>query len=251
MHAARRQPRLHVQLKAHTPREKMVITGSEQELGWWDPSQAAQSAIRAERLKPKDREPRLPAAHWRRRFHETQKELFALQREAALMEKQFEEEERQAALEEAALRLQLAKVRGTVDALRKAQEAERAEAAERAERLEQQKLEQQRLEQRRASNHYNEPVPLTSRRGIMTPISTSSSTNQVRQSAITQAGHEFQRGRRVSAPSLLGPVASTPKCSSPGFGSTTASSKVSVIQETGYVPQEMLYRPFKAGPPQQ
>ncbi|CAE7500898.1 unnamed protein product [Symbiodinium natans] len=48
-----------------------------------------------------------------------------------------------------------------------------------------------------------------------------------------------------SIPSLLGPVAPTPKYSSPGFGSTTASSKVSVVQETGYATQELLERHLK------
>jgi len=202
-----------------------------------------------ERPRRQNREARLTAAHWRRRFEETQKELFALQREAAAMERQFEEEERQAALEEAALRLQLAKVQGTVEALRKVKEAEALQREQRAERRHSE-----------PSNSQQATTPPIARRGIMTarqPFSTGGQALQRSGSTIESVASSSSssmpmaplprslRQGQTSIPSLLGPVAPTPKHSSPGFGSTTASSKVSVVQETGYVAQELLEPHFR------
>lgn len=320
-------PSFSVQLQAEPPREKVIITGSTEEMGWWNPNIAPELEWNGEAWvttspieipvkeeqqhqqlefkfvrrnpqhdhewesgkfrqlevevgsntrevlvtggfnetlacrdltveeaadlgKSKSAPLRPPSGHWRLRFEETQKELLALQQKAIEQERLFQEEERQAAAEEAALRVELAQVKGAVEAMR----------ALKKERKRQQTSEPSGSgEATGDATGREEP---TQRRAMLTPV-----LQQRKHSERNPVGRAFELHRRGSAhfssssstasatPSTRraslqlrlgqgGPgVAATPKCHSPA-GSTTASSKVSVdhlpqavVHEIGYIPK--------------
>eukprot|EP00435_Cladocopium_sp_Y103_P014107 s1410_g3.t1 len=220
----------------------------------------------AELGKSKSAPLRLPAEHWRLRFEETQKELLALQQKAIAQERLFQEEERQAAVEEAALRVELAKVKGAVEVMRALKKEKKrqqtsepsgsSEAIGDSTGREEQTTDQQRrgiltpvLQQKKHSER--NPVGRAfelHRRGsahFSSNSSTASATPSTRRASLQLRFGQGGQGGSM-APSLLGPVAATPKCNSP-VGSTTASSKVSVdhlpqavVHEIGYIPKVAL-----------
>ncbi|CAK9028547.1 unnamed protein product [Durusdinium trenchii] len=256
MAAVQQHPFLGIRLQAERPREckeKLTATGFAKE----GRSAEAEWTGEAAEHRKMYAAIRLPAEHWRRRFEETQKELLALQHEAIAQQQLFEEEQRQAAAEEAALRMELAKVTGAVTALRELHQAKSRHEQIRSEPCQPSGPSQDtgsNQRSRRPSNAISKPVRTAAnasagrsselhRRGSMHFSSTTASGTPSRRASV-QLG--FVHGGPM-APSLIGPIAATPKCNSPGVASTAASSKVSVVQdsipevvvqESGYIPQD-------------
>lgn len=246
MAAVQQHPFLGIRLQAERPREckeKLTATGFAKE----GRSAEAEWTGEAAEHRKMYAAIRLPAEHWRRRFEETQKELLAPQHEAIAQQQLFEEEQRQAAAEEAALRMELAKVTGAVTALRELHQAKSRHEQIRSEPCRPSGPSQDtgsNQRSRRPSNAISKPVRTAAnasagrsselhRRGSMHFSSTTASGTPSRRASV-QLG--FVHG-----------VAATPKCNSPGVASTAASSKVSVVQdsipevvvqESGYIPQD-------------